>query len=175
MRNDYLATRSLSARWPPIRRKAAYRGTKWFDFCSINAPCFSWSRRERTKFFHEKKKFSRGNNRSLRRAFIRRTRYGWTENERIAKDDYTSNETPLRKPFSVCRETVRHRAAMIVADDPCESLRERRTSGSGSHTQWPKEPKHLFDIPVCQGVTRHLRAASIHKKGSAPAFFAIDL
>lgn len=34
---------------------------------------------------------------------------------------------------------------------------ERRTSGSGSHTQWPKEPKHLFDIPVCQGVTRHLR------------------
>lgn len=52
----------------------------------------------------------------------RRTRYGWTENERITReDDYMSNgvwtrrfeRNAVEKPFSVCRETVRHRAAMI--------------------------------------------------------------
>lgn len=61
----------------------------------------------------------------------------------------------------------RHRAAMIGIRGrrvPCEFTRGE-TSGSGSHTHThsgPKEPKHLFDIPVCQGVTRHLRR--IHTK-----------
>ena len=59
----------------------------------------------------------------------------------------------------------RHRAAMIgIRGRRSVRVYERRNVRQRlSHTHsGPKEPKHLFDIPVCQGVTRHLRR--IHTK-----------
>lgn len=70
------------------------------------------------------------------------------EKKMLRECNYLDDYTWIVEKFSSSGGDDRGRRSVRVYE---------RTSGSGSHTQWPKEPKHLFDIPVCQGVTRHLR------------------